>query len=229
MKLREFDHELDFSGNAPDFVRSTGLHMSDIYNSLYKQLDPDRYDKRDEDGDPEKMNWMKVAAGSVWERYFEPLLAAKYGGCRPGEFFTQHAVYCSAYQRPVKDGSVLCHCGAGVAFSPDWLFESPKLLLGEFKFTWYSSRNFPYEAEKFDKWLCQVMAYLYHLRMDTCWVFPYWVNGKYPGSKDKEGKWHPHPPTPDVTKAYELVFTPKELWNNWAALLKHAWKEGMIP
>jgi hypothetical protein len=117
---------------------------------------------------------------------------------------------------------VLCHCGAGVAYSPDWLFDFD--VLGEFKFSWYSMRDFPIE-DKFDKWLCQCMAYLLHLKMTTVWVFPFWVNGAYPRGEDK--KWAP--PTPDFTRAYEIVFTPKELVNNWNGMLRHAWKAGLLP
>ena len=217
MRVREFEHGLVLANNAADFVRSPGLHMSDIYNSLYKKLDPKRYDKRDEDGQPEEMNWTKVGAGTAFEIQLEPQVAAVYGGCRPGELFTQHTRECSAYKRPVRDGNVLCVCGAGVAYSPDWLFEEP--ILGEFKFSWYSCKNFPHE-DKFDKWVCQVKSYLHHLKLTVAWVFPYWVNGIYPRGG---------PPTPEFAKAYELVFTPKELLDNWSTLLRHAKKEKMIP
>jgi hypothetical protein len=216
VQVRQFRHELVLAQNSPDFHRSTGLHMSDIYNSLFKGLDPKRYDKYNEDGSPEEMDWTKVAAGTAWENHFEPILQARYGGCRPGEMFTQHARDCSLAGTPVRDGSLLCHCGAGVAYSPDWLFDAP--ILGEFKFSWYSMRDFP-NHEKFDKWVCQVQAYLYHLRMDTVWVFPYWVNGLYPRGA----------PAPDFDNAYELVFRQTELVDNWSSLLRHAWRKGLIP
>lgn len=218
MHVREFEHGLDLARNSPDYVRSPGLHISDIYGSLYKKLDPKRYAKLDEDGLPEAMNWTKVAAGTAFENHLEPQLAEKYGGSRPGELFTQHAETCSLYRTPVKNGLLLCHCGAGIAYSPDWLFDVPRLILGEFKFSWYSCRNFPKE-DKFDKWVCQVQAYLYHLKLDTVWVFPYWVNGTYPKGA----------PSPAFDKAYELTFAQRELDDNWGALLRHAWKEGMLP
>jgi len=218
VQVREFEHQLDITNLSPDYVRSPGLHISDIYGSLYKKLDPRRYAKLDEDGLPEAMNWTKVAAGSAWENHLEPQLQKQFGGSRPGELFTQHATTCSSYRRPVRDGSVLCHCGAGVAYSPDWLFDEPELILGEFKFSWYSCRNFPKE-DKFDKWVCQVKTYLYHLKMHIVWVFPYWVNGTYPKGA----------PSPDFRLAYELTFTQRELDDNWSALLRHAWKEKMLP
>lgn len=222
MLVRKFQHGIDLAQNAPDFVRSPGLHMSDIYNAWFKDIDPERYDKYDEDGEPERMNRDKVGAGSAFERAFEPLLEAAYGGSRPGELFTQHAKDCSATGIPVRDGSVLCHCGAGVAYSPDWVF--PELVLGEFKFSWYSSRDFP-NHEKFDKWMVQVKAYLFHLRMTEVWVFPYWVNGCYPRGADKKFC----PPTPSFDDAYSLTFTPKELIGNWHDMLRYAWRKGLIP
>lgn len=224
MRVRAFEHGLVLAQNAPDFTRSPGLHMSGIYNSMYKAIDPKRYDKRDEDGEPEELNLAKLEAGMGFEQRLEPNIEKTYGGCRPGELFTQHARDCSAYGRPVRDGSVLCHCGAGVAYSPDWLFtEHDPMILGEFKFSWYSNRDFP-ELDKFDKWLCQCQAYLIHLKLTTVWVFPFWVNGAYPRGKDG---WVP--PTPDFTRAYEIEFTVKELVNNWNAMLRHAWKAGLLP
>lgn len=224
MKMRSFKHGLVLAENAPDFTRSPGLHMSDIYNSLYKTIDPVRYDKRDEDGNPEELNRAKLEAGMGLELRLELNIAAHYGGCRPGELFTQHARHCSLHGTPVRSGLLLCHCGAGVAYSPDWLFDIPTLILGEFKFSWYSMRDFP-ELDKFDKWQCQIMAYLYHLRLTTCWVFPYWVNGSYPrGSKGEFS-----PPTPSFDDAYELEYRPIELLDNWSALLQHAWRKGLLP
>jgi hypothetical protein len=220
MLCKQVPHGLVLARNAPDFMRSPGLHMSDIYNSLYKDIDPKRYDKRDEDGNPEELNLAKLEAGMGFEMRLEPLL----DGERPGEFFTQHAKDCSLHGRPVRDGALLCHCGAGVAYSPDWLFyEDTETVLGEFKFSWYSMRDFP-DDPKFDKWVCQVKAYLYHLRLLKARVYPYWVNGSYPRSKDGFV-----PPSPSFEHYYEMTFGVQELYTNWVGLLRHAWKKGLIP
>lgn len=222
MRCTQHPHGINLIVNAPGFERSPGLHMSDIYNSYFKDIDPERYDKYDEDGNPEEMNHGKVGAGSGFERILEPLVEETFGGSRPGELFTQHASDCSLHGRPVRDGAVLCHCGAGVAYSPDWIF--PALVLGEFKFSWYSMREFP-NHEKFDKWLAQVKAYLLHLKMLRVWVFPFWVNGAYPRGADKKFV----PPSPVFDDYYELTFTVPELVTNWNRLLRHAWRKGMIP
>lgn len=219
MQCKPFKHGLVLAQNAPDFERSPGLHMSDIYNALYKKLDPRRYDKRDEDGNPEELNRAKLEAGMGLELRLEPNIASVFGGSRPGELFTQHARTCPAYRTPVRDGAVLCACGAGVAYSPDWLFDiAGRLILGEFKFSWYSCRDFPRDR-KFSKWLCQCKAYCYHLRVTDTWMFPFWVNGVYPTGA----------PTPLFEDAYALTFTQRELDDNWSDLLRFAKKEKMMP
>ena len=222
MKATEHPHGLVLSDIDAGSDRSTGLHMSDLYGSLYKDLQPKRYNKKTAEGLPEEMDWNKVFAGLAFERQLEPLLRKLCDGERPGELFTQHDPSCSAFDTRVKDGSVICHCGAGVAYSPDWLFFSPEGdVLGEFKFTWYSLRDFPHH-EKFDKWLCQVKCYLKHLKLQkrTVRVYPYWVVGGYPKGA---------PPTPVFTSYYELVFTQRELDHEWEILVEHGRKVGMIP
>lgn len=192
--------------------------MSDLYTSLFKKLDPSRYNKLDDDGNAEPMNLAKMDLGMGFEARLEPQLESLYGGHRPGELFTQHGQDCAQFGTPVRTG-LLCHCGAGVAYSPDWIFDhEPDLILGEFKCSWYSCREFPRHV-KFAKWICQCQCYCKHLKIHRTWVFPYWVNGTYPKGA----------PSPLFDKAYELVFTQRELDDNWSALLRHAWKEGLIP
>jgi hypothetical protein len=220
VKVTQHEHGLVLGRNAPGFVRSPGLHMSDLYGSLYKHLDPKRYDKRDADGVPEEMDWVKVEAGMGWEMRLEPMLEEQGPGERPGEFFTQHARTCSLYKHLVTDGSVICSCGAGVAYSPDWLFYLPdEIVLGEFKFTWYSLRDFP-NHEKFDKWLCQVKCYCKHLKLLKCRIYPYWTVGGYPKGA---------PPTPVFDSYYLLEFTQAELDKEWNQLVRWGKKVKMIP
>ncbi len=220
MKVTEFDHGLILSAHTAGYVRSTGLHMSDIYNSLYKGIDPKRYDKHDADRNEIPFDLNRMGVGTAFEEALKPALLAQLFSDRPGEFFTQHAESCSLYGIPVKDGLILCACGAGIAYSPDQLlWDDEGLILGEFKLTWYSSKNAPFE-EKFDKWRCQMMAYCYHLQTLRSVLYPFWVNGAYPRGG---------PPAPVFEKGYRMVFEQRELDRNWRILLKHGWKKGMIP
>lgn len=140
------------------YVRAPGLHMSDIYNAAYKQFDPKRYDKRDDNGDPLGFDFLKMVLGTAFETKLEEWLAEHYLGQRPGEFTTPE----------------------GIIYSPDYLFfEDGECILGEFKLTWYSTRGAPTDP-KFDKWFTQMKLYCYHLGITRARLFVLFVNADYP-------------------------------------------------
>src|SRR5216683_6166125 len=93
MRISPVAHGLDLIAQ-PHSKRSTGVHMSDLYNSVYQELEPDRFKA---DAGP---NVIKMALGLAWEQYLERLLQEQgVQAERPGEFVTDE----------------------GVAFSPDLL------------------------------------------------------------------------------------------------------------
>lgn len=193
MKITPFEHGLDLGKPTEGYVRTPGLHMSDLYNSLHRTLDPKRYDKRDAKGNPQPMDMTKVETGTSFEEILEATLARRLLGDRPGEFTTPE----------------------GIIYSPDYLFfEEDDTILGEFKLTWYSSRNAPFD-EKFDKWFTQMKAYLYHLSMKRARLYVLFVNGNY------------KPPSPKLL-AWNITFTQRELTDNWNMLVRHAKKEGLL-
>lgn len=207
---------MDFAKGAEGYVRSPGLHMSDIYNSLYKKLDPKRYDKRDINGDAIPFDLKKLELGLRFEEWLEKVLAVSLLGERPGEFRTNHSPLCPSRKVEMPSGIVCPHCLAGTYYSPDYLFyEEVESILGEFKLTWYSSKGAPTGVDKFDKYFTQIKAYLYHLKMLRARLFIFFVNGQYP----KGG-----PPSPQF-RVWEMEFTQKELDKEWAMLLAHALKE----
>lgn len=167
MKCREFLHGLDLMTPTEGYKRTPGLHISEVYNDLYRKLDPKRYDKRDKDGKPLPLPEDRVGFGTRFEEALEPQLAAKWKGARPGEFAVQHesdclhshiARRCDPARARVRVGDPLCSCGAGIIYSPDYIFYvGGEDILGEFKLTWYSSRGFPNDP-KFDKWKCVAPA-----------------------------------------------------------------------
>jgi len=221
MKCREFLHGLDLMAPTEGYVRTPGLHASDIYNDLYRRLMPDLYDKRGEDGTPSPLPEERVGFGTRFEEALEPQLrASKWQGYRPGEFATQHDATCVHQRTKVAVGDPVCPCGAGIIYSPDYIFTTATdTILGEFKLTWYSSREFPHHR-KFAKWLTQVKLYLRNLRMDTVWLFPFWVNG---GSDHNYREVQP-----EFKRAYELTFTPRETEKEHQMLVKHARDCGML-
>lgn len=171
--------------------------MSDLYNSLYKELDPKRYDKRDADGKEIPFDLVRMEVGTTFEELLEVALARSLFGDRPGEF------------RTTPDD---------VIFTPDYLFFNGETILGEFKCTWYSSRNAPFE-KKFDKWICQIKAYCFHLKISKAWLYVLFVNGDY--------SYKPPHGGPCLLK-WELEFTRAELEREWAMLRRHAVKKGML-
>lgn len=215
------DHGIDFAKGAEGYVRSAGLHMSDIYNALYKKLDPDRYDKRDINGDAVPFDLQKLEFGLRFEEMLERVLALSVLGERPGEFRTQHDPECPAAATKMPEGLFCPHCLAGTYYSPDYLFyePEPEPVLGEFKLTWYSSKGAPNVPEKFDKYFTQIKAYLYHLRLRRARLYVFFVNGKYPRGG---------PPTPEF-RVWKMQFTERELHDEWKMLRRFALKEGVKP
>lgn len=129
--------------------------MSDLYNSLYRELEPDRFGKADDGPDP-----LKLAAGLAFEAYLERVLQGGHEEIqRPGEF-------------TVKVQKTL------LTFSPDLLIFNGTLRVGEIKWTWMSSKGAP-EHPKFDKWFTQMKAYCHHLGTRLARLYVYFACGDY--------------------------------------------------
>lgn len=139
--------QLDFLKS--DLIRSPGVHASDIYGSLYKQLFPKRYDYGDDGGNP-----LLMALGTAWEKHFEYLLRANGVEVeRPDEFMSPE----------------------GIAYSPDLIIFNGVTRLGEIKYTSMSADGMPEEEtnvlpEKLDKYLCQMMLYAFWLGLQDAWL-----------------------------------------------------------
>jgi hypothetical protein len=184
--------------------------MSDIYNSLYKDLQPKRFGKS---GPPDEI---RMEFGSAFEGAFERWMAGRIFADqeRPGEF----AALSSGKIVPVGTPK-------SIIFSPDQLFYNGVVRLGEFKSTWMTLVN-GIEDPKFDKWWCQMQAYGFPLKMPQQLLVAYFVNG--------HGKWveydvpgvGPLPPGP-LIRAWDVVFTQVQLRRNWDMLMAHAEKKGM--
>lgn len=196
MRVRPVQLALEFNKPAPGYVRSPGLHMSAIYGDLYAQLDPKRYGGTD-GPDPVRME-----AGLAFEEMLEEGLRRRLLGERPGEFITEE----------------------GIVYSPDALFfEDDRTVLGEFKCTWQSSNGYPVaEGDVFpakaDKWLCQMMAYAYHLETVYGRLIVFFVNGG--GWKTGNGP---------LVLSWDIEWTQRELDENWAGLRNHALHTKMLP
>ena len=212
------EHALELNKPTVGYVRTPGLHMSEIYTSLYKLLDAKRYDKEETDAS-RAAKAVRMEVGTAFEETLEEALASRIFGDRPGEYVTQHVPECPR-AAPIAVGDPACRCGAGVIYSPDYLIfeddQPPRL--GEFKCTWMSIRH-GIEDQRFDKWFCQMKAYAYHLRVRQARLYAMFINGD----------WSFKPPWGDPhIQVWNIEFTQRELENNWVMLLKHARKEKLL-
>lgn len=185
--------------------RSKGLHMSDIYGALYKELEPKRFDR----GEP--MDLVRLEMGLAFENALEQALRDQFtesilrgehdrgeAAERPGEFRTPE----------------------GIIFSPDLLVTNGILRVGEIKLTWLSSREVPrkkgdFFPPKFNKYFTQIMSYAHNLGTRFARLYIFHVNGAYDCAK-RSGE-----PKPEFLP-FDLEFTQQELNENWDMMLNFA-------
>jgi len=140
--------------------RSTGLHLSQIYGSLMKQLQPKRFT-----GGP--FNHTKVETGLVFENMLERGLTEKFATVRPGELFSDE----------------------GIAMSPDGINPELDCG-EEYKCTWMSSSRkhggtSPYTdangepSDKYLHWFLQMKGYAKWLGTRSFLLRALHVNGDY--------------------------------------------------
>ncbi len=158
MKVTPIEPDIDLTAQ-PGYVRSPGLHMSDIYGAYYEEADKKRYGKgrfSKDEGDA------YMSAGLAFERVLE---AGFRGGLaeRPGEFRSSN----------------------GIIYSPDLLISNGvPLRLGEIKATWKSSKDTPTKkgeqfGPKFDKYMSQLKLYAHDLETPYARLYTFFVNGDY--------------------------------------------------
>jgi hypothetical protein len=154
MIVTPIDHGITLNRSAPGYVRSPGLHASQIYNDLYASLDPKRY------GGTTGPNPLHMELGLGLEEGMEESLKRRWGAERPGEFTTAD----------------------GIIYTPDFLCYKGESRLGEIKLTYMSSRGVPRETGngfpgKFDKYMTQIMFYCHSLETCHATLLTFFVNG----------------------------------------------------
>lgn len=186
MKITPISHGLDLL--ATDLVRSPGVHMSDLYGDLYQDLEPKRFVRGSEP------NPMLLALGTAWERHLEFLLDRNgVRVLRPGELFTPE----------------------GIAYSPDGIVDGDRVV--EYKLSSMGVQDLltsPTNSlpEKFGKYLCQLMAYCFH--METPYARLYFCSIRRP--------FDPR------LLVFDIDFSARDLHANWTALLNHAQHKGLL-
>jgi hypothetical protein len=194
------DIELIEALNRPSGPRTTGvLHLSQIYGSLMKKLQPKRFNT----GKP--MDMLRVNLGLCFENMLEKGLAERFATVRPGEIVGY------------MDDTL-------VYMSPDGV--NPTLNAGEeYKATWMSSGAGLVDEdgqplEKFVHYFIQMKGYAKWLEVDRFLLRILFVNGDY--------KWTDGVPTGPQFKTYDITFVGDEIEDNWTMLTNHARSEGML-
>lgn len=174
----------DFDVTVSDLVRSPGLHASDIYNDLYKDLEPERYS-----GDRKDLA-MYATLGTAWEERLQYLLV-KSGleVIRPGELRAK---------------------GGNWVLSPDGVMCNGHTSITEYKLTWKSSRGVPRKkgeafGPKFEKYLLQMQdgcnaIESCHARLYTCFV-----NGNYKPPKPELLAWDIEFSARELKEAFDVM------------------------
>jgi len=197
--------DLNLMQHAPGAVRGVGLHMSDIYGALYKELEPKRYDRLQTGTLAESENKAGfMGIGMAFEDMLEKALRDRLteGSGRPDE---------------------LTESEYGIIYNPDLVIFNGSTRVGEIKLTWMSSKGFPREQAngfppKADKYLTQMMAYCRCLETPYARLYACFVNGS--GSfKDQFG--------PSLM-AWDITFTSRELEENWRTLISYAKQKRML-
>lgn len=104
----------------------------------------------------------------------------------------------------------------GIAYSPDGIIEDEYRLV-EYKLSSMGTKDLPTRStssfpSKFDKYTCQMMSYCYHLETPRARLY-------------FASTYKPHDP---VMLVYDIEFTPRELRDNWAAMVNHAHHTGLL-
>lgn len=201
--------------------RAAGLHASDIYNDLYKALEPKRFDRP---GGPPPI---LLETGLIFETALEEGLARRFSSGqsheqieRPGEL-----TYTGVYEdKPVE-----------IHYNPDLFIYNGGFRIGEIKATWLSSKiehEWLENAEameahrdeieaaflnpKFDKYYTQLKLYSYFLKTKLGRLYICFIAGNY----DRPFRTQVVP--------MDVEFNEDELFQNYCMCLNHAVYKGMI-
>ena len=173
MRIVPVEHGLqDLIGKSVG-PRSEGLHMSDIYGSLFQELEPKRYAHKP----GEELPLLRFEAGLALENILEQGLRQRLVE-RPGEFTTKE----------------------GIIFSPDLIMFNGTTRVGEMKLTWMTSGDAPREIvngfpQRWDKWVVQMQSYCHCLETADARLIGFFINGPYP----KDHKYTPELLAWDIT------------------------------
>lgn len=228
MIITPIEHGLDLSHSYGK--RSPGRHMSDLYGSLYATLEPKRYSdkaKSNSEEPPPKERW---GIGMALEEMLEVGLIARVYNVnegetvvRPGEFETAHTADCKR-PRKLRTMGCGCKCGGGVLYTPDLLIENGHTRIGEIKLNSMSAKGAPWVLgetysgvdKKFNKYFTQMKNYCHHIGTP----FARWYSFSMREMVNFNEK--------NIFRAWDIEFTPHELFEEWDWVRDHGVKTGLL-
>jgi len=223
MKLSTLTFDLASSGiGSSNSVRAAGLHASDIYNDLYKDLEPGRYNRREGPPPP-----LLLETGLIFETALEEGLARRFASGASHEQIVRPGEFSYAYDFEGRKGTI--------HFNPDLFIYNTVFRIGEIKATWLSSKiehdwlASPEAIEshredienaflnpKLEKYYTQLKFYMKMLNTVYGRLYVCFIAGNY----DR--------PFQTQLVGMDVEFTQDEIDQEYAGLMFHAVSKGML-
>ena len=195
-------------------IRASGLHASTIYNSLYQDLEPDRY-KVDA-----PMNPLLLETGIIFEDILEEGLQRRYVEHPTGNEYIERPA-------PLAFSDVWDGKSFTLTYSPDLFIYNHILRVGEIKATWLSShiehdwlkdvtqyedniREAIMGNQKLDKYWCQLKFYMHMIGTRFGRLYACFIAGDYSR------------PFKSQLVTVDVEFSEDELESNYGMLMNHA-------
>ena len=224
MQITAIHHGLNLAKSYG--TRGTGVHMSDLYGSLYATLEPKRYATKT-DAPPPMERW---GVGMAFEEMLEEGLKRRLFNegehetiTRPGEFETEHTIKCPRTKRRRTYGCG-CVCGGGVLYSPDLMIFNGTNRSAEIKLNSMSAKGAPWRIgetysgfdKKFDKYFCQIKTYNYHLGTLLGRLYSFSMREMV------------HFNEKNIFRAWDLEFKQRELTDEWDMVHRFGITKGLL-
>lgn len=224
MKITAIEHGLDLAHSYGH--RSSGVHISDLYNAYYAAVEPRRYAKQ-KDVEPPRERW---GLGMAFEEMLEEGLARRLFNKneketvqRPGEFQTEHTHKCPRLKKNRTKGCG-CVCGGGIFYSPDLMIFNGHDRLGEIKLNSMSAKGIPHKVgqtydgfdKKFDKYFTQMKLYDYHLGITRARLYSFSIREMVSFNER------------NIFRAWNVDFTQRELVEEWGLIHRFAVQQKLL-
>lgn len=231
MKITAIDHGLNLADNFGPTHRSPGVHISDLYNSLYAKLEPRRYAKKADERPPMERWGVGMAFEDMLEEGLKRRAVASAMAKknrhetveRPGEFETPHTRDCKAPKAKRKPG-MGCWCGGGVFYSPDLLIYNDVTRVGEIKLNSMSAKGLPHKVgetydgldQKIAKYETQMKLYCHAIGTRFARLYSFSIREMVQFNEKA------------IFRAWDYEFTARELVEEWEWTINHSRAEGLL-